>query len=127
MLGPLHSKSAGKALLAGLNDKALEAYFKTAKMDSFTEHTITSKLKLKEEIEAGRKRGWFINNGETESDLFSMSASFRWNEILYIVTIAAPPSRFKAKVEDAASMLTNVCKLLERGGDPTQLNCVGNS
>jgi DNA-binding IclR family transcriptional regulator len=126
-LGPLYCKSGGRALLASLDDKSIDEYLKSTKLEAYTEYTIVSKNEIKREIELGRARGWFVNEGETEYDLITISASFRWNASLYIVTIAAPGSRFKAKLEEAAGMLTNVCKLLERGGGPGQLEWGGNS
>jgi DNA-binding IclR family transcriptional regulator len=126
-LGPLYCKSGGRALLASLDDKLIDEYLKSTKLEAFTEHTKISKNDIKREIELGRARGWFLNEGESEGDLITLSASFRWSASLYIVTIAAPSSRFKLKLEEATSMLTNVCKLLERGGDPTQIARDGNS
>ena len=126
-LGQLYCKSGGRALLASLDDKLIDEYLKSTKLEDYTERTKISKNEIKREIELGRTRGWFLNEGETEDDLITISASFRWNASLYIVTIAAPSSRFKTKLEEAASMLTNVCKLLERGGDPTQIARGGNS
>ena len=126
-IGPLYCKSAGRAILSTLDNKLINKYLDSIKLESYTENTIVSKSEIKKQIELGRARGYFINEGETEYDLISISASFRWNASLYIVTIAAPSSRFKTKLKEAAGMLMNVCKLLERGGGPTQLECDGNS
>jgi DNA-binding IclR family transcriptional regulator len=120
-LAPLYCKSGGKALLATLDENSLDAYLKSVRMETYTENTTVSKAELRKEIDLGRARGWFMNDGETEYDILTISASFRWDASLYIVTIAAPASRFRAKMIEAGAMLTSVCKLLERGGDSARV------
>jgi DNA-binding IclR family transcriptional regulator len=109
----IHATSAGKALLAGLNEQALGAYLKTATLPSLTPHTITSKAALREDLAAAERRGWFLNREESQEGVTTLSARFVWTAAVYIVTIAGPSSRLGPKLRQASELLTSVCKLLE--------------
>jgi DNA-binding IclR family transcriptional regulator len=109
----LHATSAGKALLAGLSQHALNAYLKSANLAPLTSRTITSKSALRDELAAGNRRGWFANREESQHGVTTLSARFVWTSATYIVTIAGPSSRLGPKLVDAAELLMSACKLLE--------------
>jgi DNA-binding IclR family transcriptional regulator len=109
----LHGTSAGKALLSSLDDRALTAFLKSAKLGPLTKQTITSKTSLRKDIELGKKRRWFLNRGESLNGVTTVSALFRWNSSIYIVTIAGPSSRLDQKLENVVNFLTNACHHLE--------------
>jgi DNA-binding IclR family transcriptional regulator len=108
----LHATSGGKALLASLDEAAFDAYLKSAKLTPMTKHTIVTKAALCDDIEAARQRGWFINEDESEEGVTTLSASFRWNASVYIVTIAGPTPRLRENMDKAVGMLKNVCEFL---------------
>jgi len=109
----LHATSGGKALLASLDDRSLAAFLKSARLDALTPRTITSKTGLRAEIERGRERGWFVNRGESLEEVTTISASFRWNASVYIVTVAGPSSRLDRRFDQATDMIASVRQLLE--------------
>jgi DNA-binding IclR family transcriptional regulator len=109
----LHATSAGKAILATLDDAALDAALDEIDFTAFTPKTITSKILLREQIEAGRARGWFLNAEESMDGLTTLSAPFLWYHSVYIVTIAAPSSRLEGKLEEMGRKLLDVCAKLE--------------
>ncbi len=109
----LHATSLGKASLGALDPAQFDAYLKTAKLDPLTERTITSRQALRTDIELGRERGWFLNDGESIQGVTTISASFRWNGAVYVVTVAAPAARLDHRLEKVAGMLTNICQMLE--------------
>jgi IclR family transcriptional regulator, acetate operon repressor len=109
----LHSTSAGKALLADLDERELSAYLKTAKLVAVTKRTITSAAALRKDLDISRAKGWFINRGESLDGVTTVSAPFHWNEALYIVTIAGPSNRIDLRLDIAIDVLTNVCRRLE--------------
>jgi DNA-binding IclR family transcriptional regulator len=108
----IYATSAGKALLGSLDDRALAAFLRSAKLVSLTRQTVKSVVALRKDIDLGRKRGWYLNREESLSGVTTISASFRWNASVYIVTIAGPSSRFDQKLDTAASLLTYVCSRL---------------
>jgi DNA-binding IclR family transcriptional regulator len=109
----LHATSAGKAILATLDDAALDAALDGIEYTAFTPKTATTKAALREQIEAGRKRGWFLNAEESMDGLTTLSAPFLWYHSVYIVTLAAPSSRLEGKLELMAGKLLDVCAKLE--------------
>jgi DNA-binding IclR family transcriptional regulator len=109
----LHATSGGKALLSSLDDRALDAYLAAAKLTPMTARTIMSRTELRRDIELGRERRWFLNQGESQDGVTTLSALFHWNQAVYIVTVAGPSSRLDAHLETAAGLITNVCLLLE--------------
>jgi len=108
----LHATSAGKALLGSLSEKALSGYLRSASLSILTPRTITSKAKLREDLEAGNRRGWFLNSEESQEGVTTLSARFVWASAIYIVTIAGPTSRVMPQLAKSAELLMGVCKLL---------------
>jgi IclR family transcriptional regulator, acetate operon repressor len=114
----LHATSAGKALLANLSSRELDAYLKANSLAALTARTITSKSALREALTTGNKLGWFLNREESQEGVTTLSARFLWTSAVYIVTIAGPTARVEPKVEKAAELLTNVCRLLDTSPRP---------
>lgn len=109
----LHATSAGKAVLGSLPADKFDEYLKTAKLAPLTGRSIKTKGQLRADIEAGRRRGWFINRGESVEDATTLSCSFSWNGATYIVTIAGPATRVEPKLQRAAERLMAVCRRLD--------------
>ena len=108
----LHATSAGKAFLGSLAPDAFDTYLKTAKLLPLTAKSITTKPKLRTEIEASRRRGWFLNRGESVEDATTLSSFFAWNSTTYVVTIAGPSARIEPKLQLAADRLMATCRQL---------------
>lgn len=115
-LRSLHATAAGKALLASLDDRDLDAYLKSAELVPLTSKSISSKKQLRKQIEVGRRQGWFVNREESVEGVTSIASQFRWRESLYLISLAGPTSRFAPKLEWAAQLLVDVCKRLEMRG-----------
>jgi DNA-binding IclR family transcriptional regulator len=113
MLRSLHATSAGKALLASLDREALDRYLADAPLTPLTSFSLTSKKTLRQQLDLGRKSGIFTNRNESVEGVLSISSTFRWNQCLYIVSIAAPEARFDKKLEWAKGMLIDICRRLE--------------
>jgi DNA-binding IclR family transcriptional regulator len=109
----LHATSGGKAILAGLSKSDLEACLQSIKLEPVTGKSITSTADLHKDIEAGRKRGWFLNREESLDGVITLSSRFAWNGSTYIVTIAGPTSRIAPRLEWIAGLLVDACKRLE--------------
>lgn len=116
----LHATSAGKCLLASLSEGLLRDYLKTAQLTALTPNTITTKAALRQELETGLERGWFLNREESQEGLTTISARFVWTSSIYIVTVAGPSSRVAPKLERAADLIVQVCKMLGSTGRPPE-------
>ena len=116
----LYATSAGKALLGSLDERALAAYLKSAVLKRHTPFTVASKSALREQLSEGRKRGYFVNREESIEGVTTLSARFKWQESLFLVTIAGPTARIEPKIAWAAQLLLDVCQRLERQQEPSK-------
>lgn len=112
----LHATSAGKAYLGSLPPDQFGAWLKIAKLVPMTAKTIRSKQELRDDIEASKRRGYFLNQAESFEDATTVSALFRWQGADYIVTIAGPTSRMAGKLDQAIKLVMETCKTLGQGG-----------
>jgi DNA-binding IclR family transcriptional regulator len=113
----LHATSAGKAFLGSLDPDAFESWLKIAKLVPMTERTIRSKQALREDIEASKRRGYFLNQAESFDDATTVSSLFRWHGADYIVTIAGPTSRMEGKLDQATRLVKDTCRALGEGAE----------
>ncbi|WP_233838030.1 IclR family transcriptional regulator [Paraburkholderia sp. ZP32-5] len=61
---PLHCTSMGKLFLASMHKQALQAWFDTRSLQSFTANTITEPAVLKRQLAIARRDGWATSNEE---------------------------------------------------------------
>ncbi|HEX2801454.1 MAG TPA: IclR family transcriptional regulator [Phenylobacterium sp.] len=114
-LRSIHATSAGKVILGELSPERFEAWLSKATLTPLTAHTIISKAKLREAIEAGRARGWFLNEEESAPGVTTIGAGFTWLKVFYFVTVAGPTRRMVENLDSAAAGLLATCKRLEDG------------
>jgi IclR family pca regulon transcriptional regulator len=93
---PAYTMSSGRVLLSGLKEEALEAYLNAVKLEALTQHTVTSKIKLKAAIDEARQLGYCIVDQEYEIGLRSISAPIRdrTGQIIAALNVACPSPRF---------------------------------
>jgi DNA-binding IclR family transcriptional regulator len=108
----LHLTSAGKALLGSLTEQELSTFLESAVLNQATPMTITSKTKLRAEIEAGNTRGWFLNREENQIGVTTVSVRFYWLSTLFIVTIAGPSQRVEPRLDEFAEILMKIGRQL---------------
>jgi DNA-binding IclR family transcriptional regulator len=109
----LHAASAGNAILGSLSDEALDETLSQIELPAFTNRTVTSAAALREKILQGRKAGFYVNMNESIDGLTTISSPFKWQQSLYVVTIAAPTSRLETRIDEAGARLIEVCRQLE--------------
>jgi DNA-binding IclR family transcriptional regulator len=115
-LRSLHATSAGKALLASLDPRALNDYLRTATLTPFTTRCVATKEALRAQLDVGRKLGYFVNLGESIEGLATISASFDWQGSVYLVTVGGPEQRIIPKQERTAAALLDACRRLAMRG-----------
>jgi IclR family pca regulon transcriptional regulator len=71
---PAHATSMGRVLLAGLGPAELEEYFRVARLEPRTPHTITDRSRLEAELRRVRDQGWAVVDQELELGLRSAAA-----------------------------------------------------
>lgn len=74
---PLYCTAMGKAILAEFSDEELDQYLEEVEFKKITERTITSKEELLREIEATRARGYGIDDGEAEANVYCIGTTVK--------------------------------------------------
>jgi len=110
----LHATSAGKAILGTLDDAELLEALETIDFKRLTAQTLTSKAALRKQIKAGIAAGYFVNANESIEGLTTISAAFKWQQSLYVVTVAAPGNRMEGRLPEVAGLLMEVCRKLAK-------------
>jgi IclR family transcriptional regulator, acetate operon repressor len=99
-LAPAHCTSLGKALLAQMTDEQVATLYPTSAepFTARTDNSITSQLRLMNELAHVRERGYAVNSGEAEEDVGSVAIAFRdFVGRLAAIAVAAPTSRLNAQ------------------------------
>ncbi len=94
-LSPMHASGIGKALLAEMDDARLERTFSKARLEKFTEHTITDIDAMRRELSDIRKRGYSIDGEEKTLGMRCIAAAvFDVNqEAIAGVSVSGPTNR----------------------------------
>jgi DNA-binding IclR family transcriptional regulator len=103
---PLHATSTGKALLAWLSDDDLAAAL-PARLQRFTDTTITTRAALRAELGDVRARGFAVSRGELEPALWGVSAPvLDGGHPVAVVSVWGAEARVRARGIDALGART---------------------
>lgn len=111
---PLHSSAIGKAMLATLTAKELDALIISGGLEQITDNTLTNADTLRTDIEAGRERGYFITRGENVADVMGIARAVRAGSGWLGIAVAGPLSRMEAKLEANVRLLIETCDAIEK-------------
>lgn len=97
---PLHAFSAGKALLAAMDEGELGQYFRETERERFTPMTVVDEAKLRSEIAEIRASGYARTNQEHTLGIqgFGRAASID-GVVVGAFSVAVPAARLDAEVE----------------------------
>ena len=115
---PLHAGSAGKVLLAYLNEKRQNDILNSGELTRLTEKTIVDPTRLRGELGLIRSQGYAISNGEWILDASGIAAPIfdRTGEILAALTISGPAQRFTQEVYPGyINQVVRVAGLISQG------------
>jgi DNA-binding IclR family transcriptional regulator len=110
---PLHSSSAGKALLGAMASKERDRLLGSLKLTRVTPSTIVRREQLEKDLEAGAKRGWYATRGENVADVHAIAAPVRIDGEHYAVVVAGPAHRIESALKAHAAALLRTAKALE--------------
>jgi DNA-binding IclR family transcriptional regulator len=90
---PLHATSNGKVLLSGLADEALDAT--VPELTKYTSRTITTRSRLREELDEVRAQGYAVAVDELEVGLAAAAAPIRnaHGDIIASMSVSGPTFR----------------------------------
>ena len=118
---PAYCTASGRVFLAFLPPEVVEPLL-NAPLAAYTEKTITSPARLREELEATRQRGYSLDDGEFEDGIRAISAPIRDidGNVIAAMSIPGPTNRLtperipdlaEALVETANAVSAHVLRL----------------
>ncbi len=111
---PLHSSSAGKALLGDLPAAERAALLGKLRFARVTPNTLVRRELLEKDLEAGARRGWYATRGENVADVHALGAPVRIDGEHYAVVVAGPAHRIESALKSHAAALLRTARALER-------------
>lgn len=109
----MHSSSLGKAILANLPDERVDQIIDTYGLPARTEHTVTDRAELLEELDQIREQGYALNDSESLEGLRAVASPiFSESEVHGSICVAGTRShvdgeyldtQLPARVKDAAN------------------------
>ena len=110
---PLHSSAIGKVMLGAMPPAELDAWLKSNELRRVTDRTIVTASRLKADLAASQKRGYYVTHGENVSDVVAIAAPLRIGNSTFGVAIAGPLARLSEKEATLAKRLLRSLKSLE--------------
>ncbi|MCV7372019.1 IclR family transcriptional regulator [Mycolicibacterium arabiense] len=99
----LHSTGVGKALLAQLDDVAIDAIVGRGGLPARTEHTLTTRLALLAEVDLIRRRGFALDEQEQEIGVRCVAVPLESNVVTGMaVSVSGPVTRMTDELVDRA-------------------------
>lgn len=97
---PLHCSAVGKTLMSGMTEEEVDRVIEECGLPRFTEHTITDRQRLLEELARIRAEGLAADNEEFEVGLRCLAAPVRDNHgrVVAAISFAGPVQRVSPDV-----------------------------
>ncbi len=103
---PLHALASGKALLATFSDQELEDYLASATLERLTPQTVTSRKRLRKEIEEARRTGYAHAREEYALGIASVGRSIMIDgSVAGALSVAIPLPRWNEEMDHRAMAL----------------------
>jgi DNA-binding IclR family transcriptional regulator len=113
---PLHITAAGRALLAFLPEKEINAYIKKATFEKITSKTVASEKALRQILDETRRNGYAFNPGEFEEEVMAIAAPILINNRpIASLVVQFPVMRHSTKEAQAsAGLIMEQAKIIEQ-------------
>ncbi len=113
---PLHITAAGRAILAFLPEKEINAYTKKATFEKITSKTVASEQALRKILSETRENGYAFNPGEFEEEVMAVAAPILVNNRpIASLVVQFPVLRHSAKeAKTSAELILEQAKLIEK-------------
>jgi IclR family acetate operon transcriptional repressor len=108
----MHATALGKAISATLPDDQVRALLSAEGMPRLTDNTITDLDRYLDELAVVRRRGFAVDDGESEADGRSIAVAMRGTPLVAAVSVGAPVSRFP--LERAEELADNLHRLSDQ-------------
>lgn len=106
----IHASSIGKAILGAMDEKTRDRLLARVRYPKLTESTIRNRAQLIDSVVEGRKRGYWINVGESTPDVTGIAQSVTILGDFYGVALIGPSYRFDRNMKAYADALTKTVR-----------------
>jgi len=110
---PLHSSAIGKVMLGAMAEGERLAWLKAHRLPRVTGETITSARRLRADLAAAHRRGYYLTRGENVSDVMAIAAPVRRAGATFGVAIAGPLHRMQPGETRMAAKLRHCIRSVE--------------
>lgn len=110
---PLHSSSIGKVLLGTLSGDALAAWLDSHPLPAVTARTLVDTQRLCEDLEASRRRGWFMTRGENVEDVTALAVALSIRDETFGLAVAGPSHRMEKRIDELGARLVAARERIE--------------
>jgi DNA-binding IclR family transcriptional regulator len=111
---PAHATASGKLFLAYLPEKDLEEILNKP-LDAYTDHTVTSPEKLRDQLAKIRDQGYAVDSEEYESGVCAIAAPIfnRGGQVVAALGCPSPITRMKPdRISEVAASFKETAKLI---------------
>ena len=112
---PFHATAVGKALLSTMSEDERSRVVSQIAYEPLTNRTITSAEKLLKSVEEGRKRGWFMCDGEYYADICALAVPVNVHGDQYCVIVSGPRDRIHRNLDRHGQVLKKLKSRIEAG------------
>ncbi|WP_405023200.1 HTH-type transcriptional regulator BhcR [Mesorhizobium sp. BE184] len=116
-ISPLHASGIGKALLSAFDEEGLEGFIKGATFTRFTDKTIASAGRLREELQATRQRGYAVDDEERTIGMRCVAACIlnRYSEAVAGISVSGPTARMPdVRLREIGVLVTDAAREISR-------------
>lgn len=114
---PIHASAGGLAVLAHVEPSRVEEIVERRGLPAYTDHTITSREELYDELETVRERGYSVNDQGHIEGLRAIGAPVRGSDgdVVGALSVSGPTNRMRGErfEEDLPSLLLGSANELE--------------
>ncbi|WP_203336763.1 IclR family transcriptional regulator [Nocardioides limicola] len=107
-LTPLHATSSGKVLLAFMSEQQCHDVLDEAGLEAFTEHTITSRAALLEQLRQVREDGYATTFEEYETGLNAAAVPIRDHTGAVVAALSAAGPAYRMDQESIAAQIKDL-------------------
>ncbi len=109
----IHANSLGKALLSKQDEALAVDLLKRTPLARYNERTLDSVEAVLADMVSSRKRGWFLNLGESIADVGAIAWPVTLSGEHYAISVGGPIYRIEPHQEEYARILRAACTALE--------------